>query len=231
MIEYTLINFFIFLSVLVCVGACLISACFIYRRNRNSKVHLFFALFFIGLGGFVLFYLFLQDPLLKEISYPLQLLNISISILGLCMFYYSLANEGQISSKLLISCVITLFLIPILSIILHPYSFITQDYGYELIIDPWFMIFVNLLYLAFICPTIIGLIRTYLKTENKNLKQKLIQTFLALLLIVVAGLIFFSIIPAFLNIHYLKPIGYGIISFAVIIMALAFKGAITKNEE
>jgi len=229
MVEFTLISFFIFLSVLVCVAACLISAFLVYRRNRSSKVHLFFALFFIGLAGFVLFYLFLQDPVLKEVSYPLQMLSMSITILGLSMFYYSLAHEGQINKKLLLMCIIILLSIPTSCFIFHPYYFTLESYGYELIIDSWFMILVNVLYVSFAFPTILGLVRLYFKTENKNIKQRLIQIFLNLLIMLLTGIIFFSVIPTVLNIHYLKPIGYFIISICVFLMVQAFKEQTTKN--
>jgi hypothetical protein len=221
MIE--LINALIYISVSISVVATLISAIIVYRRNKISRIHQCFVLFLLGLTAFVFFYTFLQLPNLKEFSYFLQIFSISIGVLGLCLFYYALAHEGKLSLKVIILCLLILFISPTLILLVHPYTFLEESYGFELTIDPWFMILITIVYTVAAFYTFSGLIRIHQKTENKDLKQKLQKTLLGLIIIASAALIFFVTIPAIFAIHYLKPIGYMLLTLGVIIMTYAFK--------
>lgn len=224
-----LMDFFIDLSVGICIVATFICAIIIYRRNTASRVHQFFTLFFIGLAGFVFFYTFLQIPALKDFSYFLQIFCISIGVLGLCLFYYTLAHEGKLSIKVVILFLLILFISPTLILLVHPYTFLEESYGFELVVDPWFMIFITILYAVLVFYTFFGLIWIYQKTENQSLRQKLQLTFLGLLLMASAAIIFFAIIPAIFAVHYFKPVGYMLLTIGVIILTYAFKR--NKNRE
>ncbi len=226
----SLMDFFIFFSVSLCVTASFICAIIVYRRNSNSNIHKYFAIFFVGLAGFVGFYLFLQDPILKDFSYFFQILCASIAEMGLFFFYYSLAHEGYLSRKLVVLCSSIFALPPLIIPIFHPYSFVEESYGFELSIDPWFMLLVSIVYTVFFFYAIVGLLWIRLHTENQLLKRRLELTFFGLLLAILSALITFDAIPVFLNIHYLKPIGYGLITVAIVIMAYAFKGNVTKKQ-
>lgn len=231
--EITSVNVFIWLSIILCSLASLISAYIVYRRNTKSPVHRYFAIFFIGLAGFVLTYLLLQDPFLKEFSYTLQLSSISIAVFGLFLFYYTLNNEGKAPLKVVTLCAIVLLLIPLLCVLLHPYLFIEESYGFELIIDLWFLILVNTIYLIFAAYAIIGLLWKAVKSNSQPLRRRLKLIFLGLSISLVSGILFFTIVPVFLNIHYLKPFGYCGWTIGTIVMACSFKGDIndTNNEE
>jgi hypothetical protein len=221
MIE--IMNIFIYLSVSICIIATLICAIIIYRRNHVSRVHHFFALFFLGLAGYVFFYTFLEFPNLKDFSYFFQIFSISFGVLGLCLFYYTLAHEGKLSLKVVILLLPILFTSPTLILLVHPYEFLAQSYGFELILEPWFMILISILYTGPALYTFFGLVWIYRKTENQGLRQKLQITFLGLSVLTVSSLIFFVIIPAIFAIHYLKPIGYMLLTIGVIILTYAFK--------
>jgi len=218
-----IMNIFIYLSVTISIIATLICAIVIYRRNKTSRIHQSFVLFLLGLAGFVFFYTFLQDPSLKEFSYFLQILSISFGVLGLCLFYYALDHEGNLSWKVSILFLLILLISPAFILLLHPYTFLEESYGFELVVDPWFMIFLTALYSILVFYTVFGLTRMYRKTENQSLKLKLQLTFSGLLLMAVAAIVFFAVIPAIFSIHYLKPIGYGLLTIGVIILTYSFK--------
>jgi hypothetical protein len=224
MLQSFLIDFFIYFSIAICVISTLISAYIVYHRDSKSREHQFLAIFFVGLGGLVAFYLFLQNPILKEFSYIFQVLSISTIVIGIFLFYYTIAHEGILSRKIFIFCFISLFIAPALCLIFHPYHFIEEWYGFELLIDPWFMILINIIYLSFGFYPVIGLLWMGIKTDNPVLKRKLKYYFVGLMIISGFSIIFFVIIPVLFNIHYLKPIGYFAITIGVIIMALSFKG-------
>lgn len=224
-----MINIFIYFSVIICASTNILGALIILRRDSKSNEHRFFALFLIGLAGFVTFYLFLQDPVLKDFSYFFQIFSASIAELGLFVFYYSLQNEGKVSKPVLLLCSIIFSIPPIFVVTLHPYSFLEESYGFELIIDPWFMLLVSIIYISFFLAAILGLLVIRLQTQDIIIKRKLTLIFMGLFLAIFAAVIFFNIVPVFFNIHYLKPIGYGLITIAIIIVVYAFKGPQKKG--
>ena len=205
------------------MGTSLLSAIIVYNRDRKRRTNQFFALVFVGLAGFVAPYLFLQDPVLKEFSYILQLLGISVCILSLCLFYYALAHEGEVPRSVSLPFTGALFTSPVLCLIFHPFSFVLEEYGYELIIDTWFMAWVNVVYAIFVLYAILGLIKTYMRAGDRILRKKLEIIFIALVIMLATAIIFFTILPVVLNLHFLKPIGYGIITGCIIMMTYAFR--------
>jgi len=221
--QTEIIDILIFISTVICVTSSLISAMIVYRRDPASKEHHFFALFFIGIAGFVIFYLFLQDPLLKEFSYILQLINASIAILGLFLFYYGITHKGSISIFKILSFAFVLFIPPIINAIMHPFYFIEESYGFELLIEPWYLLLISVIYMFFVLYTIIGLLWIYFQSENQVLKRKLRYVLTGLLIMGVSGITFFAIVPIFFEIHYLKPIGYVSLALSTLIMISAFK--------
>jgi amino acid transporter len=146
----------------------------------------------------------------------------STLIFGIFQFYYTIAHEGKLSERILIFSGITLYLLPIISLIFHPYSIIEEWYGYELIIDPWFMILISITFMSFGFYAIIKLLLISLKTEDPTLKRRLKLTFLGLIIIGTGAILFFIIIPVFFNIQYPKPIGWLIVTIGVVIMAYSF---------
>ena len=226
-----MVDFFIFLSVLICVITALISAYFIYRRDPKSQEHKFFAIFFLGFAGMVGFYLFLQDPVLKEFSYPLQLVSMSVAVLGLALFYNALSNEGKASNKVIFFCSSILFLIPALSLIFHPYVFIEESYGFELVIDSWFITLVITVYVSFTLYALFGLLWFDVKSTNPAIKQKLRLIYISLFLNLVIAFIFLGYVPIFLSIQYLKPVGYFGLVIGTIVMAYSFRRKYAKKEK
>lgn len=224
MMQYLWMDLLIYLSVSICVIAALLSAYIIYRRDSNSPEHKYFAIFFLGFAGMVGFYLFLQDPVLKDFSYAFQLVSMSAAVFGLALFYYALAHEGQVSFKVVLFSLVSIFLIPIICIIFRPYVFIEELYGYELVIEAWFLTTVIVVYVAFTLYALIGLIWLHMKTANGSIKRRLKRIYLGLGFDLIIALIFLGIIPIFLDIHYLKPIGYIGLAFGTFIMVSAFKG-------
>lgn len=213
----------IFISVIVYVIANFISAIIIYLRNTRKFEHRAFTLFFIGFAGYVFFYIFLQYSVLREFSYVLQLFSASFGVLGLFLFYYSLSHEGKVPSSLILISTIFLFLIPIVCLIFHPFTFIEAPYGFELEIELWFMLFGPIIYLIFSTYAIIGLLWLSSRTENTIVKRKIKLIFLGLFIMVIFAMPFLYFIPIIFNIHYLKPIGYFAFTIASIIMTYAFK--------
>ena len=224
MMEPTLMNFIIFISVILCVITSLFAAFIIYRRDRKSQEHRFFTVFFIGLAGFVAFYLFLQYPILKDYSYFFQLLSLSTAVLGLFLFYFTLAHEGSLRIEVLLGCSVSVYILPILSVILHPYQFIVESYGYELNVDLWFITFVSTIYAIFGFYALLGLGWLYKKTTKQPLKHKIALVFLGLLIMSISGVLSFTIIPVVINVHILKPFGYIAFIIGILIMTSAFKG-------
>ncbi|HUY00165.1 MAG TPA: hypothetical protein VMV49_11460 [Candidatus Deferrimicrobium sp.] len=224
------VTYLIWSSVLVCVIATVLSAYVIYRRDSRSQEHLFFALFLVGLGGYVLFYLFLQDPALKDFSYAPQMVAASLAIFGLFSFYYSLAHGGQIPQKILLGAGISLTLPPLLNLIFHPYGFIEEWYGFELNIEFWYLTLITTIYLIFSFYAILGLFWIYLKSENTILRRKILFIFSGLIIMCIFGIIFFAIVPIFFNIHFLKPVGYFMMAIGVIIMIYAFPARPANKE-
>lgn len=222
MFEYSTMNVLILLSVLICVIVSITCAYIVYRRDPTSLEHKLFAVFFAGTAGFVVFYMFLQSPVLKDFSYFLQILFGAIAVLGLFFFYYNIAHKGKVPKSLYISITISLLIPPILIILIKPYTFVEQWYGFELVIDPWFMTFINTLYPLFIFYSVIGLQRIRQKTENNALRNKLKFNIIGLCLMMVTEFIFFTFIPIFLDVHYLKPIGYLLVTLGIIIMTYSF---------
>ncbi len=213
----------IFVSVFICVAANLFSSFIIISRDPKSREHQFFGIFFIGLGGYVVFYLFLQFPSLIEFSYPLQLLSISTLILGLTVFYQALANEGHVSNKKIVFGSISLYLIPIYCAVFHPYKIMEESYGFELNIEPWFMLVINFIYIIFAFYAIFGLISIWMRTHNTQIRQKLKLIFTGLIISFIFAFLFLVLIPIFLNIHYLKPVAYIGCTIGIIVMTYSFK--------
>ncbi|MHA1265245.1 MAG: histidine kinase N-terminal 7TM domain-containing protein [Candidatus Helarchaeota archaeon] len=217
------INIVIYLSVIGCVTSNLICGIVVYRRDPSSWEHRFFLIFLVGIAGYVFFYLFLQYPELKDFSYVFQLVFASLAIYGLFLFYFTLAHEGKKNTLIILLTTAALLIPPILNIVLHPYTFIKETYGFELAIESWYLAMISTIYLFFAIYALFGLLWIRLRTENKILKRKLDYIFLGLLISTIFGILFFAIIPIFLNVHYLKPIGYAFLALGVIVMTLAFK--------
>ncbi len=229
--EFSLMNSLILVSVLICVFISFVSAYIIYIRDLESLEHKFFTLFFIGITGFVGFYTFLQYSHLKDYSYFLQIFFGAVSVFGLFFFYYSIAHKGNIPQYLYILLLICLFFPPVLIILLKPYSFVEQWYGFELIIDPWFMILANVIYPLLMFYSIIGLLRIQQKSGNRPLRSKLKLVIVGLCIMMASDFIFFTSIPIFLEIHYLKPIGYLLVSLGIIIMTYSFTRNNNRDEK
>jgi hypothetical protein len=223
-------TYLIWFSVFVCVIATVLSAYVIYHRDSRSLEHRFFALFLVGLGGYVLFYLFLQVATLKEFSYAAQMVAASLAIFGLFSFYYALAHGGQLPQKILVGAGICLSLPPLLNIIFHPYGFIEEWYGFELNIEFWYITLITIIYLIFSFYAILGLFWIYLKSENMILRRKILFVFSGLIIMCIFGIIFFAIVPIFFNIHFLKPVGYLMMAIGVIIMIYAFPASPVNKE-
>jgi hypothetical protein len=118
---------------------------------------------------------------------------------------------------------IGLFVAPVLCLIFHPFSFVEEAYGFELIIEPWYMVLVNVVYAIFVLYALIGLVRVYLRSSIKVIRRKLEIIFLGLFIMLGTAIIFFTILPVFANIHWLKPVGYGIVAGCIIGMTFAFR--------
>jgi hypothetical protein len=221
--EFLVMEIMIFISVFVYVGANIISAIIIIRRDNHSHEHLAFGFFFIGLAGYVFFYIFLQYFDLREFSYTLQLYSLSLGILGLFFFYYALAHGGKVTHELLVTTLIVLFLVPIICTLFHPFTFVDQGYGFELQIEPWFMVLAPVIYSTYGFYAIIGLIWQSFRSDNSALREKMKMLSIGLGIMSVFGMLFLWVIPITLEIHYLKPIGYFAFTFGSVIMTYAFK--------
>lgn len=167
---------------------------------------------------------FLQYPLLKDYSYFFQLLSLSTAVLGLFLFYYTLAHEGSLRIEVLLGCSVSVYILPILSVILHPYQFIVESYGYELNVDLWFITFVSIIYAIFGFYALLGLGWLYKKTIKQPLKHKIALVFLGLLIMSISGVLSFTVIPVVINVHILKPFGYIAFIIGILIMTSALKG-------
>ena len=223
MIELSLMNVMIFLSVSICVVVCFYAAFIILRRDPKSHEHKTYALFFIGLGGFVLFYIFLQDPVLKDFSYPLQLATLSTAEIGLFFFYYALTHDGVVSKKLFVLITGVLYTIPISCVILHPYTFILEWYGYELAVDFWYIITVSTIYGIVGFIPLAGMFWILFTTKNPDRKRRMELIFGGLLVMSISGVFTLTVIPVVYNIHYAKPLGYLAFIVGVLIMTYAFR--------
>ena len=220
--DFPYMNLLINISSIICLSITLIVAFIIYRRDPKSYETKFYVIFFVGLGGLVGFYLFLQHPVLKDASYFFQVLSMSTLIFGISQFYYTIAHEGKLSMRILFLSAIILYLLPVISLIFHPYTIIEEPHGFELIIEPWFMILISIIYMSFGFYAVIKLLLMGLNTADPTLKRHLKFNFLGLIIIGTGSILFFVVIPIFFNIQYLKPVGWFLVTIGVVVMAYSF---------
>ncbi|MHA1379007.1 MAG: hypothetical protein ACTSRG_11550 [Candidatus Helarchaeota archaeon] len=221
-----LTSFLIISSVTMCGIAGFGSVIVILRRVVN-KESIFFSLFLTGATLYVVLYIFLKIEALKVLHYPLQTVAIEIAIFGFFMFSYSLKNQGENLTEIGILLVCVLMIPPILCFMFLPFTFITEPYGYELQIEPWFLTYFSLINLVILFYSCVFLLCSGMKSPSLKTRRKIKIIVLSLMINAFVGLFFLAFIPVFFHIHDIKPIGYYIISFFMIVMVYAFK----KGEE
>ena len=200
-----------------------IIAAFIILRREISYESIFFSLFLIGTGFYVFLYLFLAIEPLRFIHYPLEMISMEIATYGFTMYAICLHKEGEDFKKIGSIIAVILAIPPMLCTILSPWTYIHTSYGVELNIEPWFLILAastSLVVLSYSASIIVYL--SY-SSPNVEVKKRIKIIIGSLIIIMIFGAFFLAIVPGLTGDHTYKPIGYYVISAALISMTWAFR--------
>ncbi|NVM03480.1 MAG: hypothetical protein HWN67_14220 [Candidatus Helarchaeota archaeon] len=218
--PFTSISLLNIITATMCCVAGLGSAITILRRDIN-KESLFFSLFLIGLSAHQIFYAFLLVEGLKELHYPLSTISIAICVTGLYLFSKSLKTKGNITTIDIFLCSL-LFLVPLFCIIFRPYIFISEPHGYELQVEPWFLIFYTLFEVSYLAYSVSLLFKMMLTSHSLKIRRKVKIIIVSLILIAISAILTEVVIPIIFLTHITKPVGYLLMGLFMLTMSYAF---------